>query len=165
MEPLIGVIVGSKSDLKHVEECTGILDGFGVPYEVVVASAHRSPDLVDRKLKELDGKVSVYIAFAGMAAALPGVVASRTVKPVIGVPISVSLAGLDALLAIVQMPPGVPVGAMAIDGAKNAAIYAVGILAATEAGKELKLGQKLTEMRAKRAAEMEMEADHGKLSL
>lgn len=165
MEPLIGIFVGSKSDLKHVEECTSVLDGFGVPYEVIVASAHRSPELVERKVKELEDKVGAYIAFAGMAAALPGVVASRTVKPVIGVPISVSLVGLDALLAIVQMPPGVPVGAMAIDGAKNAAIYAVGILAASEAGKELKLGQKLTEMRAKRAAELETEADRGKLSL
>ncbi len=165
MKPLIGIFVGSKSDLKYAEECAATLDGFGVPYEITVASAHRTPDLLDRKIKELDGDVGAYIAIAGMAAALPGAVASRTVKPVIGLPVSVSLAGLDALLAIVQMPPGVPVGAMAIDGAKNAAIYAVGIIASSEAGKELKLGQKLTEMRAKRAAEAEMDADRGKLSL
>jgi 5-(carboxyamino)imidazole ribonucleotide mutase len=161
MEPLIGIIVGSKSDLKHVEDCTAVLEDFGVPFEVVVASAHRSPDFLSRKLTELDAKVLVYIAFAGMAAHLPGVVASQTVKPVVGVPVSVSLQGLDALLSIVQMPSGVPVGAMAIDGAKNAAIYSIGILAATEIGKKLKLGDKLTEMRARRAAEIEADSRPG----
>jgi 5-(carboxyamino)imidazole ribonucleotide mutase len=161
MEPLIGIIVGSKNDLKHVQECTEVLEGFGVPYEVVIASAHRSPVYLDKRMAELEGSVLVYIAIAGMAAHLPGVVASRTVKPVVGVPVSVSLQGLDALLSIVQMPSGIPVGAMAIDGAKNAAIYSIGIIAATEEGKKLKLGDKLTEMRAKRAAEIEHDNSPG----
>jgi 5-(carboxyamino)imidazole ribonucleotide mutase len=153
MEPLVGIIVGSKSDFPHVDNCTKVLDEFGVPHRVAVASAHRAPDFLEKTIEEMEKQVEVYIAFAGMAAHLPGVVASKTVKPVIGVPISVSLSGLDALLSIVQMPPGVPVGAMAIDGAKNAAIFATGILATTERGKALKLGDKLTQMRAKRAAE------------
>lgn len=153
MEPLVGIIVGSKSDLPHVAKCTEVLDDFGVPHRIAVASAHRSPDFLEKFIEEMEKQVEVYIAFAGMAAHLPGVVASKTVKPVIGVPISVSLSGLDALLSIVQMPPGVPVGAMAIDGSKNAAIFAIGILATTERGKKLKLGDKLTQMRAKRAAE------------
>ena len=154
MEPLVGIIVGSKSDLPHVYDCTKILDEFAIPHRVAVASAHRTPDLLEEIVEEMEKHVEVYIAFAGMAAHLPGVVASKTVKPVLGVPISVSLSGLDALLSIVQMPPGVPVGAMAIDGAKNAAIFAVGILATSERGKALKLGDKLTQMRAKRAAEI-----------
>lgn len=153
MKPLVGIIVGSKSDLPHAAKCTEVLDSLEVPHTLAVASAHRSPEVLEKVIKEIDQQVEIYIAFAGMAAHLPGTVASKTVKPVIGVPISVSLSGLDALLSIVQMPPGVPVGAMAIDGAKNAAIFAAGILAATERGKKLKLGDKLTQMRAKRAAE------------
>ncbi|OGK12317.1 MAG: 5-(carboxyamino)imidazole ribonucleotide mutase [Candidatus Riflebacteria bacterium RBG_13_59_9] len=155
MEPLIGVVVGSQSDLSRVEDCTQMLDKLEVPYKVVIASAHRSPAFLRQAIAELDPQVEAYIAFAGMAAHLPGVVASQTVKPVIGVPVSVSLAGLDALLSIVQMPPGVPVGAMAIDGSKNAAIFAASILAASERGKELRLAEKLTQMRANLAAGIE----------
>lgn len=156
MDPLVGIILGSKSDLPHTKQCTDALDEFGVPYKIVIASAHRSPNVLHGKLKELEKTVGVFIAFAGMSAHLPGVVASQTIKPVVGVPVSVSLMGLDALLSIAQMPPGVPVAAMAIDGGRNAAIYAVGILAPTEAGKKLKLGDKLTQMRNKKEAEYDM---------
>jgi len=165
MEPLVGIIVGSKNDLPHVQPCTAMLSEFGIPFELVVASAHRSPDYLRRVLSRLENQVEVYISFAGMAAHLPGMVAGCTVKPVIGVPISVSLAGLDALLSIVQMPPGVPVGAMAIDGAQNAALFAAGILATGERGKALALGNKLTQLRAKRAAEIENESPSGKLTV
>ncbi|HUT55815.1 MAG TPA: 5-(carboxyamino)imidazole ribonucleotide mutase [bacterium] len=131
------VIVGSKSDLEIMNQCAGVLEDFGVPYELTVASAHRSPQRA-RRLAEgaAAAGIKVIIAAAGMAAHLAGVVAAHTHLPVIGVPLQAGdLAGLDALLSTVQMPPGVPVAAMAVGsaGAANAAHLAVRILALSDA--------------------------------
>jgi 5-(carboxyamino)imidazole ribonucleotide mutase len=128
---LVGMICGSESDLPKMQEAAAVLAEFGVPYELVVASAHRAPMLVHEwAATAVDRGLEVIIAGAGMAAALPGVVAAVTPLPVIGVPLTGSspLQGVDALYAIVQMPPGVPVATVAIDGARNAAYLAVAIL-------------------------------------
>jgi 5-(carboxyamino)imidazole ribonucleotide mutase len=128
---LVGLICGSESDLPKMQEAAEVLGQFGVPYELVVASAHRAPTLVHEwAATAMDRGLEVIIAGAGMAAALPGVVAASTALPVIGVPLkgSSALEGVDALYSIVQMPPGVPVATVAIDGAKNAAYLAVSIL-------------------------------------
>ena len=130
--PLVRVILGSKSDLTTCEPIQLVLDEFGVAYDFHVSSAHRNPDATAKLAKdaEADG-VQVIIAAAGMAAHLPGVIASHTVLPVIGIPLSSGgLGGLDALLSIAQMPPGVPVASVAVGGAKNAALLAVQILGA-----------------------------------
>ncbi|MBI5699316.1 5-(carboxyamino)imidazole ribonucleotide mutase [Candidatus Saganbacteria bacterium] len=130
MKPRVGIIVGSQSDLPKLEKTTQTLKDFGIDYEMTVASAHRNPKKVTQFAKEAEKKYDVIIAGAGMAAALPGVVAAHTHLPVIGLPISSpALSGHDALFSIVQMPPGVPVACVAIDGAKNAAILAAQILA------------------------------------
>ncbi|MBU0672457.1 MAG: 5-(carboxyamino)imidazole ribonucleotide mutase [Candidatus Margulisbacteria bacterium] len=130
MEPKIGIITGSKSDLPLVEKIEKQLKELEIAYDVTVASAHRTPKKVEAFAKDAEGKYEVLIAVAGMAAALPGVVAAQTTLPVIGVPVhSPALSGHDALFAIVQMPSGVPVATVAIDGAKNAAILAAQILA------------------------------------
>ena len=131
--PLVGIIMGSKSDLPVMEACTAELDELGVPYELVIASAHRAPDKVHEWAgSAADRGLRVIIAAAGKAAHLGGVVAAYTPLPVIGVPIKTSdLGGLDSLLSMVQMPSGVPVACVAINGAKNAAIYATQILGAT----------------------------------
>jgi 5-(carboxyamino)imidazole ribonucleotide mutase len=125
--------MGSKSDWETMQAAAKILDEFGVPYEVKVASAHRSPELVAQFVKSAEPRgMEVLIAAAGLAAHLPGVVAAMTLLPVLGVPMhSPALGGLDALLAIVQMPGGVPVGTLAIGshGAKNSALLAIRILA------------------------------------
>ena len=128
--PLVGIIMGSKSDLQVMEGCTSELERLGVPYELVIASAHRSPDKVHEWASTAaDRGIKVIIAAAGKAAHLGGVVAAFTSLPVIGVPMKTSdLGGLDSLLSMVQMPSGVPVACVAINGAKNAAIYAVQIL-------------------------------------
>lgn len=128
--PLVGIIMGSKSDLPVMEGCTSELERLGVPYELVIASAHRSPDKVHEWASTAaDRGIKVIIAAAGKAAHLGGVVAAFTSLPVIGVPMKTSdLGGLDSLLSMVQMPSGVPVACVAINGAKNAAIYAVQIL-------------------------------------
>ncbi len=132
-QPLVGIIMGSKSDMPVMEACTQQLDELGVPYELVIASAHRNPD----KVHEWAGSASdrglkVIIAAAGKAAHLGGVVAAFTPLPIIGVPMKTSdLGGMDSLLSMVQMPSGVPVACVAINGAKNAAIYAAQILGAT----------------------------------
>ena len=128
--PLVGIIMGSKSDLPVMEGCTSELERLGVPYEMVIASAHRSPDKVHEWASTAaDRGIKVIIAAAGKAAHLGGVVAAFTSLPVIGVPMKTSdLGGLDSLLSMVQMPSGVPVACVAINGAKNAAIYAVQIL-------------------------------------
>lgn len=149
--PLIGVLMGSGSDRSVAQGCLDLLQQFGIPHEVVVASAHRTPELVEATVARLEPTVLAYIVFAGMAAHLAGAVASRTSKPVIGVPVAGSLNGLDALLATVQMPPGVPVATMAVDGAKNAALFAAAILALTPAGEVLKLKDKLADYRARQA--------------
>lgn len=131
--PLVGIIMGSKSDLPTMEACTAELEALGVPYELVIASAHRTPDKVHEWAETAaDRGLRVIIAAAGKAAHLGGVVAAFTPLPVIGVPMKTSdLGGLDSLLSMVQMPSGVPVACVAINGAKNAAIYATQILGAT----------------------------------
>lgn len=127
---LVGIIMGSQSDTSTMEACEKQLTELGVPFETVVASAHRSPDKVrDWCSSAADRGIKVIIAAAGKAAALPGVVASFTSLPVIGVPMKTSdLGGMDSLLSMVQMPTGVPVATVAIGGAKNAAILATQIL-------------------------------------
>lgn len=131
--PLVGIIMGSKSDMPVMDGCTAELDALGVPYELVVASAHRNPAKVHEWAESAaDRGIKVIVAAAGKAAHLGGVVAAFTPLPVIGVPMKTSdLGGLDSLLSMVQMPSGVPVACVAINGAKNAAIYATQILGAT----------------------------------
>lgn len=127
----VGIVMGSASDREVMEKATGVLDELGVGYEVVVSSAHRNPERTARYAREAAGRgVKVIIAGAGLAAALPGVLAAHTTLPVIGVPIaSGALHGVDALVAMVQMPSGVPVGTVGINNAKNAAFLAAEILA------------------------------------
>ncbi|MBI5191841.1 MAG: 5-(carboxyamino)imidazole ribonucleotide mutase [Nitrospirae bacterium] len=131
-KPLVAIIMGSESDMPIMKAAADILEKFNVPYELKIASAHRSPRLVQEFSRGAEESgLEVIIAGAGGAAHLPGVIASETVIPVIGVPIdSTSLKGIDALLSIAQMPGGVPVAAMAIGiaGAKNAALFAVQII-------------------------------------
>ncbi len=128
--PLVGIVMGSESDMPVMEKCTAQLDELGVPYEVVVASAHRSPDKVHEWAAGAEGRgIEVIVAAAGKAAHLAGVVAAYTPLPVIAVPMKTSdLGGLDSLLSMVQMPKGVPVACVAIDGAQNAAILAAQVL-------------------------------------
>jgi 5-(carboxyamino)imidazole ribonucleotide mutase len=126
----VSVVMGSESDRGVMEKCTDVLQEHGINYELNVISAHRNPESVRDYALNLEKRgVKVVIAGAGLSAALPGVVASQTSLPVIGVPIdSGALKGVDALYSIVQMPPGVPVGCMGIGGAKNAALFAIRIL-------------------------------------
>jgi len=138
------ILSGSKSDEKIYEKAAKTLEEFGVEYKLEIASAHRNPDLVEKLVAET--KADVIIAVAGLSAALPGVVASKTTKPVIGVPVNVKLEGLDALLSIMQMPPGIPVATVGIDNGKNAAMFAMQILAL----KDEKLAKKLKESREKK---------------
>ncbi|MEN3037502.1 MAG: 5-(carboxyamino)imidazole ribonucleotide mutase [Candidatus Methanosuratincola petrocarbonis] len=135
--PKASVIVGSKSDEEIGFKVKEALGEFGVEADFQVISAHRNPERLDLYIKESDSEV--FIAVAGLAAALPGVIASKTTRPVIGGPREVRLGGLDALLSIVQMPPGVPVATVGIDNWKNAALLAVEILAL----KYPELGEKL----------------------
>lgn len=130
---LVGIIMGSKSDLPVMEACTAQLEEFGVPYELVIASAHRNPAKVHEWASTAaDRGLKVIVAAAGKAAHLGGVVAAYTPLPIVGVPMKTSdLGGMDSLLSMVQMPSGVPVACVAINGAKNAAIYATQILGAT----------------------------------
>ena len=131
--PLVGIIMGSKSDLPAMEACTAQLEEFGIPYELVIASAHRAPAKVHEWASTAaDRGLKVIIAAAGKAAHLGGVVAAYTPLPIVGVPMKTSdLGGMDSLLSMVQMPTGVPVACVAINGAKNAAIFATQILGAT----------------------------------
>jgi len=138
------ILSGSKSDEKIYEKAVKTLEEFGIEYKLEIASAHRNPDLVEKLVKET--KADVIIAVAGLSAALPGVVASKTTKPVIGVPVDVKLEGLDALLSIMQMPPGIPVATVGIDNGKNAAMLAMQILALNDE----KLAEKLKESREKK---------------
>lgn len=130
--PKIGIIMGSESDMGVMQDCIDQLEAFGVPYEVKVASAHRKPaEVHEWASTAADRGLRVIIAAAGKAAHLGGVVAASTPLPVVGVPIKTSdLGGLDSLLSMVQMPKGVPVACVAINGAKNAAIFAVQVLGA-----------------------------------
>jgi|SRR5690554_214857 5-(carboxyamino)imidazole ribonucleotide mutase len=141
----VSIIMGSISDDGVMQQACDILDDFGVNYEKKVLSAHRTPDVLVNYVKDAVARgVKVIIAGAGGAAHLPGVIAAFTTVPVIGVPIkSRTLNGLDSLLSIVQMPSGIPVASMAIDGAKNAALYSISILALTDQG----LSQKLKDFR------------------
>jgi len=130
MNPLVSIIMGSTSDLKVMEKAAEFLDGMGIPFEMNALSAHRTPDEVEKFARgAAERGIKVIIAGAGMAAHLPGVIAAMTPVPVIGVPVKASLNGMDALLAIVQMPPGIPVAAVAIDGAMNAGILAAQMIA------------------------------------
>ncbi len=134
MQPLISIIMGSTSDLPVVSKAAAFLDSMCIPFEMHALSAHRTPHQVERFASEARSRgIKVIIAAAGMAAALPGVIAALTPIPVIGVPIRSSLEGRDALLSIVQMPPGIPVATVGIDGAQNAAILATQILALSDA--------------------------------
>ena len=129
MKPLVSIIMGSTSDWTVMEQCAKTLNEFEIPFEVNALSAHRTPDEVAVFAKKAHRRgVKVIIAAAGMAAHLPGVIASMTPMPVIGVPVKASLDGWDAMLAILQMPPGIPVATVAINGAQNAALLAVQIL-------------------------------------
>ncbi|MGC8854853.1 MAG: 5-(carboxyamino)imidazole ribonucleotide mutase [Halothiobacillaceae bacterium] len=135
VQPLVGVIMGSKSDWETMRHAVETLEAFGVPYETRVVSAHRTPDLLMEYAASAARRgLEVIIAGAGGAAHLPGMVAAKTVVPVLGVPVqSKALNGMDSLLSIVQMPGGIPVGTLAIGqaGAKNAALLAIAILANT----------------------------------
>lgn len=130
MKPVVSIIMGSTSDLPVMEKAAKILDEFEIPFEINALSAHRTPGEVEVFAKGAkDRGIKVIIAAAGMAAHLCGVIASMTTIPVIGVPINASLDGMDALLAIVQMPPGIPVATVGINGAMNAGILAAQMLA------------------------------------
>lgn len=132
--------MGSTSDLPVMEKAAKLLDEMGVDFEMNALSAHRTPAEVEQFAREAEGRgVRVIIASAGMAAALPGVIAANTTLPVIGVPIKGMLDGLDALLSIVQMPPGIPVATMGVNGAQNAAILAVEMLALSDEALALKM--------------------------
>ena len=148
MKPLVGIIMGSDSDLPTMQEATKVLKQFEIPYEIGVYSAHRSPHRTAEYVRSArDRGLKVIIAGAGSSAHLAGVTAAETTLPVIGVPIDSSpLSGLDALLSTVQMPPGVPVATMGVgkSGAANAGIFAVLILALSDAG----LASKLTDYKA-----------------
>jgi 5-(carboxyamino)imidazole ribonucleotide mutase len=130
MTPKVSIIMGSTSDLGVMDAAARLFDEFAIPFEINALSAHRSPAEVERFARSAkDRGIKVIIAGAGMAAHLPGVIASMTPLPVIGVPIKATLEGMDALLAIVQMPPGIPVATVAINGAMNAGLLAIQIMA------------------------------------
>ena len=134
MTPIVSIIMGSTSDLPVMEKAAAFLDSMEIPFEMNALSAHRTPAKVESFAREAKGRgVKVILAGAGMAAALPGVIAANTTLPVIGIPIKGMLDGLDALLSIVQMPPGIPVATMGVNGALNAAILAVEMLALSDA--------------------------------
>ncbi|MCE1166992.1 MAG: 5-(carboxyamino)imidazole ribonucleotide mutase [Sphingobacteriia bacterium] len=130
MTPLVSIIMGSTSDYPVMEGAAKFLNEMGIPFEINALSAHRTPELVERfATGAADRGIKVIIAAAGMAAHLPGVIAAMTPIPVIGVPIKASLDGLDAMLSIIQMPPGIPVAAVAINGSLNAAILSAQMIA------------------------------------
>jgi len=156
-EPMtdVMVILGSKSDRDIAKKTIGIFDKFGVDYAITVASAHRTPGRVIEIIEEAHkNDVKVFIAVAGLAAHLPGVVAAHTTKPVIGVPVNAELGGNDSLLSIVQMPPGIPVACVGIGRGDNAGILAAQIMAVTD--KELEA--KLVEYRKELAYKVESDA-------
>jgi 5-(carboxyamino)imidazole ribonucleotide mutase len=142
------IIIGSDSDAEVMTQACAALDEMGVAYEMKVASAHRSPERTKQVITDAErGGAGVFIAGAGMAAHLPGVVASFTTKPVIGVPLAGgALQGIDALFAVVQMPPGIPVATVAVGGARNAGILAAQIIALTDEGLAARLREQRTSM-------------------
>ena len=134
MKPVVSIIMGSTSDLPVMEKAAKFFDEMEIPFEINALSAHRTPDAVEAFAKGAkDRGIKVIIAGAGMAAALPGVIAASTTVPVIGVPIKGMLDGLDAMLSIIQMPPGIPVATVGVNGALNAAILAMEMLALSDA--------------------------------
>lgn len=135
--PLVSIVMGSQSDSKVAEGAIKVLKDLAISYEVRVLSAHRTPKQLEKYIEETPA--IVFIAIAGLAAHLPGFIASRTKKPVIGVPVSAQLGGLDALLSITQMPSGVPVATVGIDNTKNAALLAARILATSDKKLAVKL--------------------------
>lgn len=151
--PLVGVVMGSDSDWPVMQAAAEALDEFAIPYEARVVSAHRTPEAMLRYGTEAEARgLRVLIAGAGGAAHLPGMLAAVTVLPVIGVPVNITaMQGLDALLSIVQMPRGVPVATVAVDGARNAGLLAVRILGASDAA----LRARLHDLRAALAAQAE----------
>ncbi len=157
--PLVGILMGSDSDLPVMRECAAVLEEFGIPYEMTISSAHRTPERTKEFVEEAEEKgTRVFIAGAGLAAHLAGFVAAHTVLPVIGVPLEAGpLKGMDSLLSTVQMPPGVPVATVAIGkaGAKNAAVLAAEILATEDAT----LREKLKEYRRRQAEKVTEKAE------
>ncbi|MCL2296295.1 MAG: 5-(carboxyamino)imidazole ribonucleotide mutase [Methanomassiliicoccaceae archaeon] len=145
------IIMGSKSDLPVAEKAIALLKKFCVDYEIAVASAHRTPERVKDIITTSDA--DVFIAIAGLSAALPGVVAAHTCKPVIGVPVSGGV-NLDALLSVVQMPPGIPVAAVGLDRGDNAALLAIEIMGITDS----KLSEKMKEYRKEMAEKIEKDS-------
>lgn len=140
MTPIVSIIMGSTSDLPVMKEAASILNDLHIPFEINALSAHRTPAEVEQFARSARSRgIKVIIAGAGMAAHLPGVIAAMTILPVIGVPIKASLDGLDSLLAIVQMPPGIPVATVGINGARNAGILAAQMIATGDAGLQEKL--------------------------
>ena len=133
-EKKVGIILGSISDIEQAKKAVAILKELEIPYEVTIASAHRTPENVKNySEKAMDRGIGVIIAVAGLSAALPGVVAAHTLLPVIGVPVSAgSLGGIDALLSITQMPPGIPVSSVGIDNGRNGALLAARIIAISD---------------------------------
>jgi len=145
----VAILMGSQSDWKVMKKAQDVLNDLGVESDCRIISAHRKPARLHEYISECEEKgVKVFIAGAGMAAHLPGVCSSITTKPIIGVPLNASLDGLDALLAIVQMPPGIPVATVGVDGAKNAGILAAQICATSDAD----LAQRIIDYRASQAA-------------
>ena len=134
------ILLGSESDMPIANKAADSLRELGIPNSIKVASAHRTPGLLDKIIRESDAKV--FIGIAGLSAALPGVIASKTKKPVIGVPVNVKLDGLDALLSTMQLPPGVPVATVGIDNGKNAGLLAARILALSDKKIAEKLNKK-----------------------
>ena len=148
----VQIVLGSISDKEIAKKAVDVLKEFGIDYNVAVASAHRTPLRVEKIIEEAHEKgVKVFIAIAGLAAHLPGVVASKTVKPVIGVPVDSNLDGMDALLSIVQMPPGIPVACVGIGRGENAALLACEILGI----EDVSIQEKLRNHRAKMADKIE----------
>ncbi len=133
------ILSGSRSDEEIAKQAMDVLNAFGVPCRYEVASAHRNPEKVERLMKE--STAQVFIGIAGMSAALPGVMASRTAKPVIGIPVNASLMGLDSLMSIAQMPPNVPVACVGVGMGKNAGLLAVQILALGDPALAAKLAE------------------------
>ena len=150
MKPTVSIIMGSTSDLPVMEKAAALLNEFEIPFEINALSAHRTPREVEQFASNADQNgIKVIIAAAGMAAHLPGVIASMTTIPVIGVPINASLDGMHALLAIVQMPPGIPVATVGINASLNAAILTVQILALSDEKIKLKLAQYKEDLKKK----------------
>ena len=150
MKPRVSIIMGSVSDLPILEKAAKVLNDFEIPFEMQALSAHRTPAEVEDFAKNAKTRgVEVIIAAAGMAAHLPGVIASMTTLPVIGLPINSSLDGMDALLAIVQMPPGIPVATVGINAGMNAALLAVQILALKDEVLQKKLSDYKSDLKEK----------------